>query len=80
MEKRRTILFLACAAIAGAALLCGCSKSEGGIRLSGPVQFGMVSRGGQTTKTVYGDDVEKDGKKYQRLDWVAGHRAERCQR
>ncbi len=72
MEKRRTILFLACAAIAGAALLCGCSKSEGGIRLSGPVQFGMVSRGGQTTKTVYGDDVEKDGKKYQRLDWVAG--------
>ena len=71
MEKRRTIL-LACAAIAGAALLCGCSKSEGGIRLSGPVQFGMVSRGGQTTKTVYGDDVEKDGKKYQRLDWVAG--------
>lgn len=72
MEKRRTILFLACAAIAGAALLCGCSKSEGGIHLSGPVQFGMVSRGGQTTKTVYGDDVEKDGKKYQRLDWVAG--------
>ena len=72
MEKRRTILFLACAAIAGAALLCGCSKSEGGIRLSGPVQFGMVSRGGQTTKTVYGDDVEKDGKKYQRLDWEAG--------
>ena len=72
MEKRRTILFLACAAIAGAALLCGCSKSEGGIRLSGPIQFGMVSRGGQTTKTVYGDDVEKDGKKYQRLDWVAG--------
>ena len=72
MKKHSYILLMACAAIAGAALLCGCSKSEGGIRLSGPVQFGMVSRGGQTTKTVYGDDVEKDGKKYQRLDWVAG--------
>ena len=77
MEKRRTILFLACAAIAGAALLCGCSKTEGGIRLSGPVQFGMVSPGTLTTKTVYGNDyLEGEGENqkatYQSLDWVSG--------
>ena len=75
MRHIRTIL-LACAAIAGAALLESCSK-EGGIRLSGPVQFGMVSRGTLTTKTVYGKDyLEGEGENqkatYQSLDWVAG--------
>ena len=72
MERRRTIL-LACAAIAGAAMLCGCSKTEGGMHLSGAIQFGMASRGGQTTKTVYGDkDATKDGKTYQPLNWAEG--------
>ncbi|MBQ6542427.1 MAG: hypothetical protein IJL73_08145 [Lachnospiraceae bacterium] len=71
MERRRTIL-LACAAIAGAAMLCGCSKTEGGMHLSGAIQFGMASRGGQSTKTVYGDDVEKNNKKYQALNWAEG--------
>ena len=72
MERRRTIL-LACAAIAGAAMLCGCSKTEGGMHLSGAIQFGMASRGGQTTKTVYGEkDATKDGKKYQPLNWAEG--------
>ena len=72
MRHVKTFL-LACAAIAGAAMLCGCSKTEGGISLSGEIQFGMASRGGQTTKTVYGDkDATKDGKTYQPLNWVAG--------
>ena len=72
MKKLSSILLVACAAIASAALLGSCSKTEGGIRLSGPIQFSMASRGGQSTKTVYGKDVEKDGKKYQALDWEEG--------
>ena len=71
MEKHRTIL-LACTVIAGAAMLCGCSKTESGLHLSGEITFATASRGGQSTKTVYGADVEKDGKKYQALDWVEG--------
>ena len=76
MKKHSYILLMACAAIAGAALLGGCSK-EGGISLNGPIQFGMVSRGTLTTKTVYGKDyLEGEGENqkatYQSLDWVAG--------
>ena len=76
MKKHSYILLMACAAIAGAALLGGCSK-EGGISLNGPIQFGMVSRGTLTTKTVYGKDyLEGEGEDqkatYQSLDWVAG--------
>ena len=72
MERRRTIL-LACAAIAGAAMLCSCSKTEGGMHLSGEISFGMASHGGQTTKTVYGEkDATKDGKTYQPLNWAEG--------
>lgn len=72
MKTRLTTFLSVCAAIAGAAMLCGCSKSEGGLGFSGEIQFGMVSRGGQATKTVYGDDVTSGGKKYQRLDWEKG--------
>ena len=76
MKKHSYILLMACAAIAGAALLESCSK-EGGISLNGPIQFGMVSRGTLTTKTVYGKDyLEGEGEDqkatYQSLDWVAG--------
>ena len=76
MKKHSYILLMACAAIAGAALLSGCSK-ERGVSLSGPIQFGMVSRGTLTTKTVYGKDyLEGEGEDqkatYQSLDWVAG--------
>ena len=68
MKTRLTTLLWVCAAIAGAALLSGCSKSSFSHFGGNQVRFATVSGGSVSTKTAYGDD--KDGK--QALNWVSG--------
>ena len=75
MRTRLSTIILACAAIAGAAMVSGCSKSP--FRLSGQaINFTTRAGGSASTKTAYGTDQEKeiDGVKrnFQALDWVTG--------
>ena len=68
MKTRLTIFLSVCAAIAGAALLSGCSKGAV-IELGGEaIRFAATSGGSVSTKTEYGDDAS--GK--QALNWVSG--------
>ena len=68
MKTRLTTLLWVCAAIVGAALLSGCSKSSFSHFGGKQIRFATVSGGSVSTKTAYGDD--KGGK--QALNWVSG--------
>ena len=68
MKQYKTILF-ACAAIACAAMFAGCTKDHG-LHLSGVINFSASSRGGLSTKTVYGDVVpQTEEYGFQALNW-----------
>lgn len=71
MKTRLTTLLWACAAIVGAALLSGCTKSSFSLFGGKQIRFATVS-GGAATKTAYGDDGTVDGVTMQALDWEDG--------
>ena len=66
MRTRLSTILLACSAIAGAAMLSGCSKASIFSHSGEAIRFTAASGGGYTTKTVYG----KDSGTKQALDWV----------
>ena len=70
MKTRLTTFLSVCAAIAGAALLSGCSKGAV-IELGGEaIRFAATSGGSAATKTAYG--LDNTAKTMQALDWVDG--------
>lgn len=70
--KKSTNIFLACVAIASAALLAGCTKNPFSSHGGKLIRFATISNGSSSTKTAYGVDGTIDGKTYQALDWKDG--------